>query len=144
MSPRPNPSLQLLIHTFRAYLEKIFYLKCQFWGALSARVHHSFLPVIHLADYYEGGLHKRIGKCRLNKRSPKKEGSEIRRLTKGLEGREVPLPGPWAECRGSATGTRVWLLHRGGACRNHSKQARQTLRILSRLIYVISRDHLTP
>lgn len=39
---------------------------------------HSFSPIIHLADYYEGGPHERIGKCHLNKRSPRRRGPETR------------------------------------------------------------------
>lgn len=72
----PFSAAQLIIITLNSHiqacLEKTFYLECHIWGTLRWSS-HPFLSIIHLADYYEGGPHERIGKCHLNKRSPKEE-----------------------------------------------------------------------
>lgn len=85
-SPRPDPSLQLLVHTLGAGLEKIFYPECQFWGALSCK----------------------RSQCHLNGRSPRRKGSAVRQAASSVKGGDLDRSGE------SATGTRVRLLQCGG------------------------------
>lgn len=67
-----DPRFQLLTHIFGPALRKYFIWNVNFFGTFHWNS-PSFSPIIHLADYYEGGPCERIGKCHLNKRSPRKE-----------------------------------------------------------------------